>query len=81
MGDDRFATGGRRRDDNAPNEIREIRYIDREGVSWRAYERRRPDQRPALVFESRNTVRIVRDYPANWHTLPIAALIALSWCV
>ena len=25
--------------------------------------------------------RLVRDYPANWHTLPRAALEALSWCV
>ena len=48
---------------------------------WRAYERRRPGQLPALVFESPNAIRIVRDYPDNWHTLPPAALEALSWSV
>ena len=56
-------------------------YIDGAGVAWRAYERHRPGQRTALVFESANAIRLVRDYPANWHTLPRAALEALSWCV
>jgi hypothetical protein len=64
-----------------PAETRERRYIDRAGVEWRAFERRRPERPPALVFESRNAVRLVRDYPENWHTLPAAALEALSWCV
>jgi len=56
-------------------------YIDRAGIVWRAFERRRPDQLPALVFESANAIRIVRDFPDNWYTLPLAALEALSWCV
>jgi hypothetical protein len=59
----------------------ERHYIDRAGVMWRAWERRRPEQPPALVFESRNAIRLVRDYPDNWHTLPTAALEALSWSV
>jgi hypothetical protein len=62
-------------------ERHERRYIDRAGVAWRAWERRRTEQPPALVFESRNAIRLVRDYPDNWHTLPTPALEALSWCV
>ncbi len=62
-------------------ERKQVYYIDGAGVAWRAYERRRPDQKSALVFESTNAIRLVRDYPANWHTLPRAALEALSWCV
>jgi len=58
-----------------------VGYIDSAGVSWRAYERRRPGQRTALVFESSQAIRLVRDYPANWYTLPRAALEALSWSV
>ncbi|HUQ84591.1 MAG TPA: hypothetical protein VM076_25785 [Gemmatimonadaceae bacterium] len=61
--------------------MRDRQFTDRVGVVWRAYERRAPDQAPALVFESRNAVRLVRDYPENWHTLLPAALEALSWCV
>ena len=59
----------------------ERRYTDGVGVEWRAYERRKPEQPPLLVFESRNAVRLVRDYPDDWYTLPRAALEALSWCV
>jgi hypothetical protein len=69
------------RDDVAPNESRDVRFVDRAGVLWHAYERRRPGQRTALVFESSNAVRLVRDFPDNWHTLPRAALEALSWSV
>jgi len=63
------------------SERKQVYYIDGAGVAWRAYERRRAGQKPALVFESTNAIRLVRDYPANWHTLPRAALEALSWCV
>src|SRR5690349_7457332 len=56
------------------SERKQVYYIDGAGVAWRAYERRRPGQKPALVFESTNAIRLVRDYPANWHTLPRAAL-------
>ena len=63
------------------SESRNRQYSDRLGVMWRAYERRRPGQQPTLVFESPNAIRIVRDYPDNWHTLPPAALEALSWSV
>lgn len=75
------AAGGLPRDEGGPAESRDRQFVDRAGVMWRAYERRRPGQPPALVFESREAVRLVRDYPANWHTLPRAALEALSWCV
>ena len=79
------------RDNKSPNgfahepersgEAAQVYYFDSAGISWRAYERRRPGQRPALVFESANAIRLVRDYPANWYTLPRAALEALSWSV
>ena len=59
----------------------QVYYFDRAGISWRAYERRQPGQKPALVFESAQAIRLVRDYPANWYTLPRAALEALSWSV
>jgi hypothetical protein len=70
-----------RREETGASENRERRYEDGGGVIWRAYERRRPGQRPALVFESAGAVRLVRDYPENWYTLPVRALEALSWCV
>lgn len=79
------------RDNKSPNgfahepgqsgEAAQVYYFDSAGISWRAYERLRPGQRPALVFESANAIRLVRDYPANWYTLPRAALEALSWSV
>ena len=56
-------------------------YTDGMGIMWRVYERNRPNLGTALVFESANAIRLVRDYPPDWHTLPKAALEALSWCV
>ena len=55
-------------------------YLDGNGIRWHAYERRRVD-RLVLVFESASAIRLVRDYPDNWDTLPVRALEALSWCV
>lgn len=81
MVSDNRNAAGRQRHEGAPVDIRGRQFVDMAGISWRAYERRRPDQPPALVFESRNAVRLVRDYPENWYTLPSAALEALSWCV
>ena len=80
MSNDRDASA-RLPHESAPAENRERRYEDGAGVTWRAYERRRAGQRPALVFESSGAVRLVRDYPDNWYTLPTRALEALSWCV
>jgi hypothetical protein len=59
---------------------RHRQYLDGAGILWQAYERRRID-RLVLVFESANAIRLVRDYPDNWYTLPVRALEALSWCV
>lgn len=75
------ATDGFGGEEEAAGERIQVHYTDGAGIAWRAYERRRPGQRRALVFESAHAVRLVRDYPANWHTLPRAALEALSWCV
>lgn len=81
MQNDRNEKGASGREDEAVSTSREVRFVDRAGVLWRAYERKRPGQRPALVFDSANAVRLVRDYPENWYTLPSAALEALSWWV
>jgi hypothetical protein len=75
------STNGFTHEPERPGEAAQVYYFDSAGISWRAYERRRPGQRPALVFESANAIRLVRDYPANWYTLPRAALEALSWSV
>ncbi|HUQ83632.1 MAG TPA: hypothetical protein VM076_20940 [Gemmatimonadaceae bacterium] len=69
------------RDETPAPEPRARTYVDRAGIVWSAYERRRPEQLPALVFESPNAIRIVRDFPDDWYTLPHAALEALSWGV
>jgi hypothetical protein len=78
--DDKATSRFLRPGDDAGGRV-QVYYFDGAGVSWRAYERRVPDQKPALVFESAHAIRIVRDYPDNWHTLPRAALEALSWSV
>ena len=69
------------RDATPSPEPRARTYADGAGIMWSAYERRRPGQPPALLFESPNAIRIVRDFPDNWYTLPRAALEALSWGV
>ena len=79
--DDNKATNGIAHGEERSGEAAQVYYFDSAGISWRAYERRRPGQRPALVFESANAIRLVRDYPPNWYTLPRAALEALSWSV
>ena len=59
------------------------RQIVVEGVAWLVYEipADQFDRRSssALIFESDDIMRRVRDYPADWHTLPDDALLALSW--
>jgi hypothetical protein len=83
MAQGRGATNGRGHDHEAdsPSRGSVVGYVDGAGIPWRAYERHRPGQPPALVFESSQAVRIVRDFPDNWYTLPRAALEALSWSV
>ena len=81
MSKDRNGNKGLLRDATPLPEPRVRSYVDRAGIIWSAYERRRPGQQPALVFESTNAIRIVRDFPDNWYTLPRAALEALSWGV
>jgi hypothetical protein len=81
MSKGRSAADGRDHESDSPSRGSVVGYIDGAGVPWRAYERHWPGQRPALVFESSHAVRIVRDFPENWYTLPRAALEALSWSV
>jgi hypothetical protein len=81
MAQERGAAGGRGPEGDSPSRGSVVGFVDGAGVAWRAYERRRPGQRTALVFESSQAVRLVRDFPDNWYTLPRAALEALSWSV
>ena len=81
MARDDKASNGFAHEPTPPGTDVQVHYTDGAGKLWRAYERRRPGQRPALVFESADAIRLVRDFPPNWSTLPRAALEALSWCV
>jgi hypothetical protein len=59
-------------------------FKDRGGVWWRVYELPAHETSDArweqcLIFESAETVRRVRDYPANWRDLSAAELEGLSW--
>jgi hypothetical protein len=54
-----------------------------DGMPWLVYELPPApfDRRssPSLVFESDNTVRRIRTFPAGWRSLSDEALFALSW--
>lgn len=52
-----------------------------DGGHWRVYERSSAayDRRHSLVFESETTIRRVRNFPADWRSLPDEALYQLSW--
>ncbi len=58
-------------------------FVDGEGVRWRVHEQAFSDydrrRGVSLIFSSDNTVRRVRNYPANWMTLSDAELALLSW--
>jgi hypothetical protein len=56
------------------------RSVIAEGVSWRVYEVSYAFDRRSgrsLIFEHDQAWRRIRTYPANWHRLPDAALVAL----
>lgn len=60
-----------------------LEFRDSRGFRWRIYERQKGEPfrgaATVLVFESDTTVRIVRNYPANWRDLGPQALEDLSW--
>jgi hypothetical protein len=59
-----------------------IRRFVRDGTLWTVHERgaREYDRRSAqLVFESDAAVRLVTEFPADWHALPDDELFQLSW--
>jgi hypothetical protein len=65
------------------SEPRSRTYVDDDGMCWHVserpfaeYDRRRGT---SLIFASDLAVRRVRDYPADWYSLPEPQLIALSW--
>ena len=62
---------------------REGREILVENLAWLVYELPPApfDRRstPSLVFESEDTMRRIRSYPANWRTLSDEELFAVSW--
>jgi hypothetical protein len=56
--------------------------VDSSYERWEVYEfpaNGAPGDRPSLVFESRDVVRRVRDFPADWPWLSDEELYALSW--
>lgn len=65
----------------APEASRTLR--DAEGQHWRVYEKPYDalDRRSglSLIFASEGAVRRVRNYPADWATLPDDELMKLSW--
>ena len=58
-------------------------FIDNKGCHWTVYERTRRNlegrMTTLLVFECSASIRCVRTYPRNWHTLSGDALERLSW--
>ena len=59
-------------------------FVDKSGVDWRIYERRRaevpaPRGDSCLIFESCAAIRRVWNYPRDWRTLSTEELAALSW--
>jgi hypothetical protein len=58
-------------------------FFDADGTRWHVSERPFADydrrRGASLIFASDAAVRRVRDYPADWHTLSDADLLALSW--
>jgi hypothetical protein len=59
-----------------------VRTVEWGGVVWRVWEAHIGpyDRRsgPHLFFESAGAVRRVREYPADWHTLPDDALMRVA---
>ena len=50
------------------------------GEPWRVFELRHTYDRrgPSLVFESEQIIRVVRQYPEDWKSLPDNELVLLS---
>jgi hypothetical protein len=67
------------------SEPRSRTYVDDDGVHWHVSEQAYSeyDRRSgcSLIFASDLAVRRVRNYPADWFSLPELELIALSWGV
>ena len=66
-------------------ENRSRTFVDDDGTHWRVseqpfseYDRRRGR---SLIFASDLAVRRVRNYPADWFSLPELELMSLSWGV
>jgi len=67
------------------SEARTRTYVDDDGTCWHVseqpfseYDRRSGN---SLIFASDLAVRRVRNYPADWFSLPELELMALSWSV
>lgn len=62
---------------------RERIFVDDDGTRWQVSERPFADydrrRGVSLIFASDAAVRRVRDFPADWFSLSIEELIALSW--
>ena len=66
-----------------PSDHRERVFVDDDGTRWQVSERPFADydrrRGVSLIFASDAAVRRVRDFPADWYSLSIEALIRLSW--
>jgi hypothetical protein len=71
--------------DSRISEPRSRTYVDSDGTAWHVSEQpfSEYDRRTgrSLIFASDLAVRRVRNYPADWYSLPEQALVALSWKV
>ena len=69
-------------DRRGSSRVDDLHFRSSDGTRWTVGERvdgEESAKRMSLVFESTDSARRVREYPANWRELAPAELEALSW--
>ena len=66
-------------DQFAPSIGSALYFTDSLGDRWQVFELRCADGSLCLIFESRNTLRRIQQYPDGWRQLDATALCALGW--
>lgn len=69
-------------DRRGSSRVDDVHFRTSDGTPWSVGERsdgEGPAKRMSLVFESNDSARRVREYPANWRELSSVELEALSW--
>jgi hypothetical protein len=69
-------------DRRGSSRVDDLHFRTTDGTHWSVGERIEGEgsaKRMSLVFESNDSARRVRDYPANWRDLTSVELEALSW--